>query len=223
MINLQHRYFMNPGLLSLSLSGYGGGEAPVWSTHCCRARMGGWIFSPDPTPPHSCYVSGLVFLWCELSCNLSNKQQLCHKWREHHCKTFLTVCSFRSSWSRDERSDLLWSVIACLPPQDEILMLAFQECKKVLMQCNNQPFHRKATDYYMCKHILHVQPYKVSQQPVSIHLPISRLLAGRRPNIWDSLWFIGMLCQLWTYDSVHCDPQACMYSSAEREHAWMIL
>ncbi|XP_073339559.1 E3 ubiquitin-protein ligase UBR1 isoform X1 [Pagrus major] len=61
---------------------------------------------------------------------------------------------------------------------DELLLLAFKECHKVLMECNNQPFHREATDYYMCKHILHVRPYKVSQQPVSIHLPISRLLAG---------------------------------------------
>ncbi|XP_040916082.1 E3 ubiquitin-protein ligase UBR1 [Toxotes jaculatrix] len=61
---------------------------------------------------------------------------------------------------------------------DEILLLAFKECHEVLMQCNNQSFNRAATDYYMCKHILHVCPYKVSQEPVSIHLPISRLLAG---------------------------------------------
>uniref|UniRef100_A0A4W6FB94 E3 ubiquitin-protein ligase n=1 Tax=Lates calcarifer TaxID=8187 RepID=A0A4W6FB94_LATCA len=61
---------------------------------------------------------------------------------------------------------------------DEILLLAFKECHEILMQCNNQPFHREATDYYMCKNILHVRPYKVSQEPVSIHLPISRLLAG---------------------------------------------
>ncbi|XP_072221538.1 E3 ubiquitin-protein ligase UBR1 [Leuresthes tenuis] len=61
---------------------------------------------------------------------------------------------------------------------DEILVLAFKECHAVLMQCNNQPLHREATDFYMCKHILHVRPYKVSQEPVSIHLPISRLLAG---------------------------------------------
>lgn len=74
---------------------------------------------------------------------------------------------------------LLWSIIACLSPQEEILMVAFKECHSVLMQCNNQPFHREATDYYMCKHIIHVHPYKVSQEPVSIHLPVSRLLAGR--------------------------------------------
>ncbi|XP_041827854.1 E3 ubiquitin-protein ligase UBR1 isoform X2 [Melanotaenia boesemani] len=61
---------------------------------------------------------------------------------------------------------------------DEILLLAFKECHSVLMQCDNQPFHREATDYYMCKHILHIRPYKVSQEPASIHLPLSRLLAG---------------------------------------------
>lgn len=77
--------------------------------------------------------------------------------------------------------------------QDEILLLAFKECHKVLMQCNNQPFQREAADFYMCKHILHVRPYKVSQQPVSIHLPISRLLAGRRTNIWFAPWFISIL------------------------------
>uniref|UniRef100_A0A8D3CR77 E3 ubiquitin-protein ligase n=1 Tax=Scophthalmus maximus TaxID=52904 RepID=A0A8D3CR77_SCOMX len=60
----------------------------------------------------------------------------------------------------------------------EILLLAFKECHKDLMQCNHQPFRREAIDFYMCKHILHVRPYKVSQEPVSIHLPISRLLAG---------------------------------------------
>ncbi|XP_028250959.1 E3 ubiquitin-protein ligase UBR1 isoform X2 [Parambassis ranga] len=61
---------------------------------------------------------------------------------------------------------------------EEIMLLAFKECHRALFQCNNQPFRREATDYYMCKHILHIHPYKVSQEPVSIHLPISRLLAG---------------------------------------------
>ncbi|XP_051941847.1 E3 ubiquitin-protein ligase UBR1 isoform X3 [Hippocampus zosterae] len=61
---------------------------------------------------------------------------------------------------------------------DRILLEAFRDCRKVLLQCNNQPFRRKAADYYMCKQILHVRPYKVSQEPVSIHVPLSRLLAG---------------------------------------------
>ncbi|XP_056623407.1 E3 ubiquitin-protein ligase UBR1 isoform X2 [Triplophysa dalaica] len=61
---------------------------------------------------------------------------------------------------------------------ERVLLLAFQECYQVLMSCTNQPFRSEPTDSYMCKQILHARQYKVSQEPVSIHLPISRLLAG---------------------------------------------
>ncbi|XP_017331926.1 E3 ubiquitin-protein ligase UBR1 [Ictalurus punctatus] len=61
---------------------------------------------------------------------------------------------------------------------ERVLLLAFQECYRVLQRCTNQPFHSEPTDHYMCKHILHTRSYKVSQEPVSIHLPITRLLAG---------------------------------------------
>ncbi|XP_076130884.1 E3 ubiquitin-protein ligase UBR1 [Alosa pseudoharengus] len=62
---------------------------------------------------------------------------------------------------------------------DEIvLLMAFKECHRALMGCTNQPFHSEPVDVYMCKHVLNHRPYKVSQEPVSIHLPISRLLAG---------------------------------------------
>ncbi|KAM7375834.1 hypothetical protein PAMP_005601 [Pampus punctatissimus] len=80
---------------------------------------------------------------------------------------------------------------------EEILLRAIDECHKILMQCNNQPFHREATDYYMCKHILHVRPYKVSQEPVSIHLPISRLLAG----------LYVLLCRTGSVERLH-DPES---------------
>lgn len=42
----------------------------------------------------------------------------------------------------------------------------------------------------MCKHILHTRPYKVSQEPVSIHLPITRLLTGKllKINRFDFLF-----------------------------------
>uniref|UniRef100_A0A8C2DRQ5 E3 ubiquitin-protein ligase n=1 Tax=Cyprinus carpio TaxID=7962 RepID=A0A8C2DRQ5_CYPCA len=61
---------------------------------------------------------------------------------------------------------------------ERVLLLAFQECHRALMSCTNQPFRSEPTDSYMCKQILHARPYKVSEEPVSIHLPISRLLAG---------------------------------------------
>ncbi|XP_077477327.1 E3 ubiquitin-protein ligase UBR1 isoform X1 [Stigmatopora argus] len=61
---------------------------------------------------------------------------------------------------------------------DKILLEAFRDCHRVLQQSNNQPFSKEATDHYICKQILNLRPYKVSQEPVSIHLPLSRLLAG---------------------------------------------
>ncbi|XP_046711512.1 E3 ubiquitin-protein ligase UBR1 isoform X2 [Silurus meridionalis] len=61
---------------------------------------------------------------------------------------------------------------------ERLLLLAFQECHRALQCCTNQPFHSEPTDSYMCKHILHTRSYKVSLEPVSIHLPITRLLAG---------------------------------------------
>ncbi|TSO25214.1 E3 ubiquitin-protein ligase UBR1 [Bagarius yarrelli] len=61
---------------------------------------------------------------------------------------------------------------------ERVLLLAFQECHRALQRCTNQPFHTEPTDHYMCKHILRTRSYKVSQEPVSIHLPITRLLAG---------------------------------------------
>ncbi|XP_026856016.2 E3 ubiquitin-protein ligase UBR1 isoform X2 [Electrophorus electricus] len=61
---------------------------------------------------------------------------------------------------------------------ERVLLQAFRQCHQVLLQCTNQPFHSEPTDSYMRKHILHIRPYRVSQEPVSIHLPISRLLAG---------------------------------------------
>ncbi|XP_072313992.1 E3 ubiquitin-protein ligase UBR1 isoform X2 [Eucyclogobius newberryi] len=84
---------------------------------------------------------------------------------------------------------------------DEILLLTFKECHKALMRCTNQPFHREASDYYMCKHILHVRPYKVSQEPVSIHLPISRLLAG----------LYVLLCRSGAVERLQ-DPESCDFA-----------
>ncbi|MEQ2171571.1 hypothetical protein GOODEAATRI_012147 [Goodea atripinnis] len=69
---------------------------------------------------------------------------------------------------------------------DEIMLQAFKVCHAALTECNNQPLNREPTDFYMCKHILHARPYRVSQEPVSIHLPISRLLAGLYVLLWKT-------------------------------------
>ncbi|KAL0969076.1 hypothetical protein UPYG_G00222340 [Umbra pygmaea] len=83
---------------------------------------------------------------------------------------------------------------------ETVCLLSFRECHRQLMSCTNQPFHSEATDYYMCKHILHVRPYKVSQEPVSIHLPISRLLAG----LYVQLCYTGAIKHLHEY----MDPES---------------
>lgn len=87
---------------------------------------------------------------------------------------------------------------------DQVLLLSFKECHRALMRCSNQPFHSEPTDYYMCKQILHVRPYKVSQEPVSIHLPISRLLAGLYVH----------LCRTGTVKRLHeyVDPESCDFT-----------
>ncbi|XP_038123293.1 E3 ubiquitin-protein ligase UBR1 isoform X2 [Cyprinodon tularosa] len=69
---------------------------------------------------------------------------------------------------------------------EEIMLQAFKDCHAALIECNNQPFHKEPKDFYMCKHILRARPYKVSQEPVSIHLPISRLLAGLYVVMWKT-------------------------------------
>ncbi|XP_046903856.1 E3 ubiquitin-protein ligase UBR1 [Hypomesus transpacificus] len=87
---------------------------------------------------------------------------------------------------------------------EKVLLLAFKECHRALMRCNNQPLLSEPTDYYMCKQILHIRPYKVSQEPVSIHLPISRLLAG----LYVSLCQTGAVTRLHEY----LDPESCDFT-----------
>lgn len=65
--NLTHLIVTDSQPLFLSLSGHGGGEAPVRSTHCSRARMGSGLFSSDPPAPHSYDVSGVVLVRRESS------------------------------------------------------------------------------------------------------------------------------------------------------------
>ncbi|XP_048829755.1 E3 ubiquitin-protein ligase UBR1 isoform X1 [Brienomyrus brachyistius] len=85
---------------------------------------------------------------------------------------------------------------------EEVLLQAFKDCHSTLLRCTNQPFHSEATDSYMCKHILNSRPYKVSQEPVSVYLPVSRLLAGLYVHICKS----GAVSCLQEYlDEMHCD------------------
>uniref|UniRef100_A0A4W5RUJ6 E3 ubiquitin-protein ligase n=1 Tax=Hucho hucho TaxID=62062 RepID=A0A4W5RUJ6_9TELE len=96
---------------------------------------------------------------------------------------------------------------------ETVLLLSFKECHRALMRCNNQPFQSEATDYYMCKHILHVSPYKVSQEPVSIHLPISRALAGEENHtVHRAVYVLQESCDF-TWFAEH--PLRCVVLAAQ--------
>ncbi|XP_063058960.1 E3 ubiquitin-protein ligase UBR1 [Engraulis encrasicolus] len=87
---------------------------------------------------------------------------------------------------------------------ETVLLMAFRECHGAFASCTNQPFHSEPEDAYMCKHILSHRPYKVTQEPVSIHLPISRLLAG----LYVHLCRTGALSRLPQY----MDPESLDYT-----------
>ena len=89
-------------------------------------------------------------------------------------------------------------------PQEMVLLMAFKECHRFFMRCTNQPLHSEPVDAYMCKHIFHHRPYKVSQEPVSIHLPISRLLAGKENQSQISVFvlFVSKCCSCIFFPSV---------------------
>ncbi|XP_048448819.1 E3 ubiquitin-protein ligase UBR1-like isoform X2 [Rhincodon typus] len=66
--------------------------------------------------------------------------------------------------------------------QEQVLLRAYKECHRVLSQCFNECSQRNARKQLntlnMCGHSISLKRYLVSQEPVSIHLPLSRLLAG---------------------------------------------
>ncbi|XP_058847458.1 E3 ubiquitin-protein ligase UBR1-like [Acipenser ruthenus] len=101
---------------------------------------------------------------------------------------------------------------------EELLLQGYKECYNTLMSCTNQPFKSEEIDTHMCNHVLRCKPYKVSQDPVSIHLPISRLLAGLYVHLCRS----GAINRLHEYLPAGCDiaymveyPLRCLVLAAQ--------
>uniref|UniRef100_A0A8B9FID4 E3 ubiquitin-protein ligase n=1 Tax=Amazona collaria TaxID=241587 RepID=A0A8B9FID4_9PSIT len=61
---------------------------------------------------------------------------------------------------------------------EELLLRAYKECHKAVMRCSTNGRSREKTVFHLCGHTLESRPYRVSADPVSIHLPLSRTLAG---------------------------------------------
>ncbi|MBN3275596.1 UBR1 ligase, partial [Polyodon spathula] len=101
---------------------------------------------------------------------------------------------------------------------EELLLQGYKECYNTLISCTNQPFKSEEIDTHMCNHVLRCKPYKVSQDPVSIHLPISRLLAGLYVHLCRS----GAINRLHEYLPAGCDiaymveyPLRCLVLAAQ--------
>uniref|UniRef100_A0A8C6Y7Q4 E3 ubiquitin-protein ligase n=1 Tax=Naja naja TaxID=35670 RepID=A0A8C6Y7Q4_NAJNA len=63
---------------------------------------------------------------------------------------------------------------------EELLVTAYKECYTAVMRCNNcaSNYSRDKAVINLCGHTLECKRFKVSMDPVSIHLPLSRMLAG---------------------------------------------
>uniref|UniRef100_A0A8C6YAV6 E3 ubiquitin-protein ligase n=1 Tax=Naja naja TaxID=35670 RepID=A0A8C6YAV6_NAJNA len=64
---------------------------------------------------------------------------------------------------------------------EELLVTAYKECYTAVMRCNNcaSNYSRDKAVINLCGHTLECKRFKVSMDPVSIHLPLSRMLAGK--------------------------------------------
>ncbi|XP_075470396.1 E3 ubiquitin-protein ligase UBR1 isoform X2 [Ascaphus truei] len=61
---------------------------------------------------------------------------------------------------------------------EAVLLKAYKECHRAVLQCSSPSNSRGKTLIEMCGHSYESHPYSVSREPVSIHLPLSRTLAG---------------------------------------------
>ncbi|XP_072842308.2 E3 ubiquitin-protein ligase UBR1 isoform X2 [Pogona vitticeps] len=61
---------------------------------------------------------------------------------------------------------------------EELLVTAYKECYTAVMRCSASNYSWDKRVINMCGHTLKSKRFKVSADPVSIHLPLSRMLAG---------------------------------------------
>ncbi|PNI94589.1 UBR1 isoform 7, partial [Pan troglodytes] len=61
---------------------------------------------------------------------------------------------------------------------EELLLVAYKECHKAVMRCSTSFISSSKTVVQSCGHSLETKSYRVSEDLVSIHLPLSRTLAG---------------------------------------------
>ncbi|ERE70842.1 E3 ubiquitin-protein ligase [Cricetulus griseus] len=62
--------------------------------------------------------------------------------------------------------------------EEDLLLVAYKECHKAVMRCSTNFMSSTKTVVQLCGHVLETKSYRVSEDLVSIHLPLSRTLAG---------------------------------------------
>uniref|UniRef100_A0A8C3HHS2 E3 ubiquitin-protein ligase n=1 Tax=Chrysemys picta bellii TaxID=8478 RepID=A0A8C3HHS2_CHRPI len=60
---------------------------------------------------------------------------------------------------------------------EDLLLEAYKECHTAVMRCSTSSHSREKIVLQLCGHTLESKRYRVSVDPVSIHLPLSRMLA----------------------------------------------
>ncbi|KAM5130023.1 E3 ubiquitin-protein ligase UBR1 isoform 3-T3 [Mantella aurantiaca] len=61
---------------------------------------------------------------------------------------------------------------------EEVLLQTYKDCHHSVLQCIRPVRSQQKTPIEMCGHSYEIYPFKVSRDPVSIYLPLSRMLAG---------------------------------------------
>lgn len=56
--------------------------------------------------------------------------------------------------------------------------MAYEECHRAVMRCSTSFMSSSKIVVQLCGHTLETKSYRVSEDLVSIHLPLSRTLAG---------------------------------------------
>uniref|UniRef100_A0A8C4LYA4 E3 ubiquitin-protein ligase n=1 Tax=Equus asinus asinus TaxID=83772 RepID=A0A8C4LYA4_EQUAS len=75
---------------------------------------------------------------------------------------------------------------------EELLLVAYKDCHKAVMRCSTSFMSSSKTVVQLCGHTLETKSYRVSEDLVSIHLPLSRTLAGKfgiayyTPRLYDT-------------------------------------
>ncbi|OCT68575.1 E3 ubiquitin-protein ligase UBR1 isoform X3 [Xenopus laevis] len=87
---------------------------------------------------------------------------------------------------------------------DDILLKSYKECHQSLLQCRTPAPSQEKKLIRMCGHSYQSYPYQVSKDPISIHLPLSRMLAGLHAQMCRS-GVITRLCEIFSPENLQVE------------------